>query len=174
MYQTYSDVIFGWVVWIKLSITDSVLGFFFAIDLKVAGLGRGARRPTPAWFFNFTIHREKVKILRKKVQETQANPSYSAKNNVAIRVIATFMPKTYGRKFTCFQTASSSNERRDILILITIFMQFFINHCSVSNVMSNWFINQKSLCLLYILLILRLSDYFTTRWKLQWSHVFLH
>ena len=47
----------------------------------------------PRVIFNFTTHREKVKILSKKVRDTQANPSYSAKNNVAIRMIATFMPK---------------------------------------------------------------------------------
>ena len=76
-----------------------------------------ARRRTPVWIFNFTIHREKVKILRKKVRDTQPNPSYSAKNNVAIRVIATFMPNTT------------------------------LRHCYVSNVISNWFISQKSLCL---------------------------
>ena len=34
---------------------------------------------------------KKVKILSKKVRDTQANPRYSAKNNVAMRMIATFM-----------------------------------------------------------------------------------
>ena len=58
-----------------------------------------ARRRTPVWFFNFTIHREKVKILSKKVRDTQANPSYSAKNNVAIRMIATFMPNFFYLSF---------------------------------------------------------------------------
>ena len=39
-------------------------------------------------------HREnKVKILSKKVPDTQANPRYSAKNNVAIRMISTFIAK---------------------------------------------------------------------------------
>ena len=48
----------------------------------------------PVWFFNFTTHREnKVKILSKKVPDTQANPRYSAKNNVAIRMISTFIAK---------------------------------------------------------------------------------
>ena len=52
-----------------------------------------ARRCTPVWFFNFTTHREnKVKILSKKVRDTQAKARYSAKNNVAIHMIATFMP----------------------------------------------------------------------------------
>ena len=36
--------------------------------------------------------RQKVKILSKKFRDTQPNPRYSAKNNVAIRMIATFMP----------------------------------------------------------------------------------
>ena len=45
------------------------------------------------WILIFTIHRKKVKILSKKVRDTQANPRYSAKNNVAIRVIATFRPQ---------------------------------------------------------------------------------
>ena len=59
-----------------------------------------ARRCTPVWFLNFTTHREnKVKILSKKVRDTQANARYSAKNNVAIRMIATFMP-TYLSLFT--------------------------------------------------------------------------
>ena len=48
----------------------------------------------PVWFFNFTTHREnKVKIVSKKVPDTQANPRYSAKNNVAIRMISTFIAK---------------------------------------------------------------------------------
>ena len=52
-----------------------------------------ARRCAPVWFLNFTTHREnKVNILSKKLRDTQTNPRYSAKNNVAIRMIATFMP----------------------------------------------------------------------------------
>ena len=52
-------------------------------------------------FLNFTTHREnKVKILSKKVRDTQPNPRYSAKNNVAIRMIATFMPTTSFELFT--------------------------------------------------------------------------
>ena len=53
----------------------------------------------PRVIFNFTIHREKVKLLSKKVRDTQANPSYSAKNNVAIRMIATFMPNFFYLSF---------------------------------------------------------------------------
>ena len=122
-YHTYSDVVFGWVAWICLSISDFFAEYldFFTMDGTIekshggappgprgsarAGVRREAphsgrsgapraRRCTSVWFFNFTIHREKVKILSKKVWDTQANPSYSAKNNVAIRVIATFMPNT--------------------------------------------------------------------------------
>ena len=50
----------------------------------------------PRVILNFTTHREnKVKILSKKVRDTQAKARYSAKNNVAIRMIATFMPSYY-------------------------------------------------------------------------------
>ena len=60
-----------------------------------------ARRCAPVWFLNFTTHREnKVKILSKKVRDTQPNPRYSAKNNVAIRMIATFIPTTSFDLFT--------------------------------------------------------------------------
>ena len=53
------------------------------------------------WFLNFTTHREnKVKILSKKVRDTQPNPRYSVKNNVAIRMIATFIPTTSFDLFT--------------------------------------------------------------------------
>ena len=65
--------------------------------------GLEPRRPDgvpPCAFCNFTTHRgNKVKILSKKVRDTQANARYSAKNNVAIRMIATFMP-TYLSLFT--------------------------------------------------------------------------
>ena len=42
----------------------------------------------------FTVIAKKVKIFSKKDRDTQPNPCYSAKNNVAMRMIATFMPIT--------------------------------------------------------------------------------
>ena len=72
-----------------------------------------ARRWTPVWFFNFPTHREnKVKILSKKVRDTQANPRYSAKNNVAMRMIATFMPTLWIKrdKIWVFHCTDCSHE----------------------------------------------------------------
>ena len=39
------------------------------------------------------LREKNVKILSNEVRDTQQNSRYSAKNNVAIRMIATFMPK---------------------------------------------------------------------------------
>ena len=47
-----------------------------------------ARADTPA---NFKANREKLQDTQQKVRDTQPNPCYSAKNNVAIRTISTFM-----------------------------------------------------------------------------------
>ena len=71
-YQTYSGVVFVWVrptAWgPKLAKKDMIF--------NVA---------QPPW--------KNVKLLSNKAQATQQNSSYSDKNNVAIRLIATFMPK---------------------------------------------------------------------------------
>ena len=54
----------------------------------------GGAPPGPRGGAEAGVRRErenKVKILSKKVRDIQANPRYSAKNNVAMRMIATFM-----------------------------------------------------------------------------------
>ena len=52
-----------------------------------------ARRCAQRRFSILPSHREKnVLLLSTEVRATQQNPRYSAKNNVAMRVIATFMP----------------------------------------------------------------------------------
>ena len=119
------------------------------------------RRCTPVWFFNFTTHREnKVKILSKKVRDTQANPRYSAKNNVAMRMIATFMPIFFIYIIIANITFHIIHflKHYEILILISIRKRFSIL----------W--DFSDLCLLYnkrfppyLLLPRRLSDYFTMR-----------
>ena len=108
-YHTHSDVIFGWVAWICLRISDffaEYLDFVFTMGGKIekshggAPLGpRGgapasdrrfaprsglrsaprARRCTPVWFFNFTTHREKKARHQQKSPRYQANPRYQAK-----------------------------------------------------------------------------------------------
>ena len=53
-----------------------------------------ARRCAHTRFSMLPTHREKnVQLLSTEVRATQQNPRYSAKNNVAMRMIATFMPK---------------------------------------------------------------------------------
>ena len=70
-------------------------------DLEARSGGRsGSARaePNAQWVWKKVIFkpqnqsRQKVKILRKNVWDTQPNPRYSAKNNVAICMIAPFMP----------------------------------------------------------------------------------
>ena len=49
----------------------------------------------PDAILNVAHHREKnVQLPRTEVRAIQQNPSYSAKNNVAMRLIATFMPNS--------------------------------------------------------------------------------
>ena len=83
-------------MWIYLNISDffaEYLDFVFTMGGKITKSHRGAPPgPRGGAEAGERSEREKVKILSKKVRDTQANPSYSAKNNVAIRVIATFMP----------------------------------------------------------------------------------
>ena len=51
-----------------------------------------APRPNPA---NLKSIAKNKKKYQNKVRNTQPNPHYSAKNNVAIRMIYTFMPKRF-------------------------------------------------------------------------------
>ena len=63
---------------------------------------RRARQCAQTWFSISPSLREKnVKILSNEVRDTQQNPRYSAKNNVAIRMIATFMPKNFLHILIC-------------------------------------------------------------------------
>ena len=54
---------------------------------------------------------------QQKVRDTQPNPRYSAKNNVAIRMIATFMPK-YNEIFNCFLCLYAISSVQQILLII--------------------------------------------------------
>ena len=55
----------------------------------------------PDAIFNLAHHREKnVQLLSTEVRVTQQKVTLSAKNNVAIRMIATFMPTTSFELFT--------------------------------------------------------------------------
>ena len=52
-----------------------------------------ARRDPHLSFLKFEIRsRNNIMLLSKKVRDTQPHPRYSAKNNDAIRMIASFMP----------------------------------------------------------------------------------
>ena len=53
---------------------------------------RGPGGVAPPDLPNLTVIPKKVKILSKKDRDIQPNSCYSAKNNVAMRLIATFMP----------------------------------------------------------------------------------
>ena len=98
-YHMYSDVIFGWVLWIWLSswhfVSDILI--FFGNRLKICRVA-----PTPASTAATAARRASRQIfkrlpkknqnIRNKVPTTQPNPQYSAKNNVTIHVIVPFMP----------------------------------------------------------------------------------
>ena len=106
VYHMYSDVIFGWILWIWLSswnfclnililfsqsLENVIFSFFLKFAWKFAGgseEAEGRRRP-PA---NFQAIAKQNQNTQKKVPTTQPNAQYSAKNNVSIHVIDTFMP----------------------------------------------------------------------------------
>ena len=111
-YHTHSDVVFGWVAWIWLSISDffaEYLDFFsrWVVKLKKhTAAHRRARaslrpplRPSgpavcPRVIFQFYHTSWKQRQdTQQKSRDTQPNPRYSAKNNVGMRMIAPFMPK---------------------------------------------------------------------------------
>ena len=57
----------------------------------------------PDAIFNLAHHREKnVQLLSTEVRATQQNPRYSGKNNVAMRMIATFMTKYFASQYCVF------------------------------------------------------------------------
>ena len=109
-YHTHSDVIFGWVAWICLSISDffaEYLDFVFTMGGKIekshggpppgprggAEAGAEPRGPVGIPTPDFQIWNQITKnimLLSKEVRDTQPNPRYSAKNNDAIRMIASF------------------------------------------------------------------------------------
>ena len=108
-YHMHSDVVFGWVAWIWLSISDffaEYLDFVFTMGGKIkkshgatpagprgsapasvrrfaplSGLRSAprARRCTPVWFFNFTTPREKKSRYQQKSQRYQAKARYHPK-----------------------------------------------------------------------------------------------
>ena len=108
VYHTYSNVIFGWVAWICLSISDFFAEYldFFTMDGKIEKSHGGAppgprgsapasvrrfaphsglrsapraRRCTPVWFLNFTTHREKKSRYQQKSPRYQAYARYQPK-----------------------------------------------------------------------------------------------
>ena len=69
-------------------------------------------------FSILTPHRGKdVQLLSTEVRATQQNPRYSVKNNVAIRLIATFMPK-YNEIFNCLLCLYAISSVQQILLII--------------------------------------------------------
>ena len=69
-------------------------------------------------FSILTPHRGKdVQLLSTEVRATQQNPRYSVKNNVAIRMIATFMPK-YNEIFNCLLCLYAISSVQQILLII--------------------------------------------------------
>ena len=127
----YSDVVFGWVAWIWLSISNFLWSIlkFFTISFKICwgcwplpgprgGAEASVRREAPnggrsgaprarrcaqTWFSILpSYHENKVQLLSKEVQATQQNLRYSAKNNVAIHMIATFMSKSFASLTSLF------------------------------------------------------------------------
>ena len=131
---------------------------------------RGAKRRTEVgaelWgptgaprVFSFTTHREnKVKILSKKVRDTQANPSYSTKNNVAIRMIATFM--------LIFLKSPSYTIKK---ILKNYLENAFLRYSGTSQICVYSIISVFHLPIVHPQVIQLLF----MRWNLQWSRVLL-
>ena len=120
-YHTHSDVIFGWVAWICMSISDffaEYLDFVFTMGGKIekshGGAPPGPRGSAPAPMVASpsgpAVHPHVIFQFYhpswKQSQDTQqksprysAKPTLSAKNNVAMHMIARFMPKHNGKHF---------------------------------------------------------------------------
>ena len=71
---------------------------------------RARQGPTPP--ANFKANREKLQDTQQKVRDTQPNPCYSAKNNVAIRTISTFMstPLKHRTPYAMYKKARNNAE----------------------------------------------------------------
>ena len=74
------------------------------------GALRARQGPTPP--ANFKANREKLQDTQQKVRDTQPNPCYSAKNNVAIRTISTFMstPLKHRTPYALYNKARNNAE----------------------------------------------------------------
>ena len=108
VYHMHSDVIFCWVLWIWLSSWNFCLIFwfyfrnrlkmlyfdFFRVRLKICrGSSSAQANFKKKWKYNiFNRLRKQNQNIQTKVPTTQPNPQYSAKNNVTIHMIYTFMP----------------------------------------------------------------------------------
>ena len=101
-YHMYSDVIFGWVLWIWLSSWHFFLSILILFcdclqekieTLVVPRAPRRALGTTKVPIFFLQAIAKQNQNTQKKVPTTQPNPQYSAKNNVTIHMIAPFMPK---------------------------------------------------------------------------------
>ena len=78
-------------------------------------------------------HRGKdVQLLSMEVRATQQNPRYSVKNNVAIRMIATFMPK-YNEIFNCFLCLYAISSVQQILLIIYCLLSHIRYSCIYLN-----------------------------------------
>ena len=91
-------------------------------EKKRASLRPPLRPSGPAVYsdaiFNLPPNRGKdVQLLSTEVRATQQNPRYSVKNNVAIRMIATFMPK-YNEIFNCLLCLYAISSVQQILLII--------------------------------------------------------
>ena len=78
--------------WFDLKIENQVWGSRRAREAERRPAGPRARQNPHTWFSNFKSKHENIMLLHKKVRGTQPNPRYSAKNNDAMRLIASFMP----------------------------------------------------------------------------------
>ena len=94
-------------------------------NAPLSGL-RSAPRALRCAEMRFSIlphHRGKdVQLLSTEVRATQQNPRYSVKNNVAIRMIATFMPK-YNEIFNRLLCLYAISSVQQILLII---LDFFL------------------------------------------------
>ena len=122
----YSDVVFGWVAWIWLSISNFLLSIlkFFTIGFKICW----GCRPLPGPRGGAEAEESRT---QQKVRDTQPNPCYSAKNNVAIRTISTFMstPLKHRTSYALYDKVRNdviSIYSLQLLLLILIYKNCFL------------------------------------------------
>ena len=137
---------FFWIFWFCFRNSLKMLYFhFFKVRLKICRGIRGGRRPTTTpgkfssellkkWKYNiFKRLRKQNQNIQTKVPTTHPNPQYSAKNNVTIHMIHTFMPPPLQQTtmlYCYIILALHSTSRNSNVIISNRLLQDWTNSCT--------------------------------------------